>query len=740
MALSFILLPLLFSVFLLLALPPTVLAAHLTYILPSPPLLAERGDFSYLVTHAAGILTFRLHKDNDFFDLEDDYKDEDFFYKGSEEPNCLIDGSLCSLTTNEYKITLIRSGDGGSETEEHATLDISTFINGDVARLALCDLVTSHLHKYLYGIEEEDLTDGGKKSLDVDHLPVFSIVSDAAKDDLSSFLSALTPKNLLVRKGTNEIWTDDRDVRRLYHYGLITLSCTFQRDTRSCTPFDADVIQAEAFVHPALNSHVKPKQVLFVGPNPYLAVREALKYESVDEVVVLGNEGLTLSMIEKFMGETYLPDIEDTEEERVSFHQKYNAWEIIAEEAKKSYEMIENRKEADLRVDDDYQRKIREIAYDVIFVQIPNVDSAQYTSWLSYEFQYDLRELLYCWTKDGIMVINIGSEPSLNGEDHSDLEAARSGLLHMFMEKDTPFHYSPMMIYDEPRAAPYDTSFIVLFLYWPESHKTFIRQNAGAITLSLVRNLKNSALPNIPTKFYDGTTHKNYQRPSRSWEEWSCRYPPFNTHKMCTTYRPQLFDKNGTILTTYVNHDKVKGRSLHASEFIPAGKFIHIEDFGSSLYVDFDDWNLLDNFIKKYPEATMYAAFRDMVVAYGYQSYSNSRGGWSVAIASVNTFTNHGCTNDEQNTGGMLLREDEGFVEFSQLLSRHMEIMHNGVVARRDIQKDEEILQDYTEYRDAAEDPAFREFLSVVCDNHIGLVPVDEDEDDDDDSEDDDDE
>uniref|UniRef100_A0A7S1FN79 Uncharacterized protein n=2 Tax=Corethron hystrix TaxID=216773 RepID=A0A7S1FN79_9STRA len=174
-------------------------AAHLTYILPSPPLLTERGDFSHLLTYAAGILSFRLHE----------YDDAPDFDTGYAVPSCLEDGSACSLTTDEYKMTLIGgghdrqsySGAPSQEKTEYATLTVTTLSDSDIAQFALCDLITLHLREYLYVNigEEENPDETGYILLDLNQLPVFSVVSTATDDDLSTFLSALSPKILLEK-------------------------------------------------------------------------------------------------------------------------------------------------------------------------------------------------------------------------------------------------------------------------------------------------------------------------------------------------------------------------------------------------------------------------------------------------------------------------------------------------------------------------------------------------------------
>mmetsp|Transcript_32454 Transcript_32454/g.64339 ORF Transcript_32454/g.64339 Transcript_32454/m.64339 type:complete len:730 (+) Transcript_32454:87-2276(+) len=706
--------------------PSTVLAAHLTYFLPDPPLIAERESFSHLVLYTGEILTsLFLDYDESFNSVEKNFND------GSAVPSCLDDRSLCSLTTSKFKITLISGGANASSQNHHATLDISVSIDGETTKSVLNDFITRHLHKYLYGGAEKDSQgtkdpQGGLREkilLDLDQLPIFSVVSDTAKDDdLSTFLSVLSPKNLLEKSDTDQIWTDDRDIRRAYHYGRLILTCKFQRDTQSCIPSDSDVIRAEAFVHPALNSHPLPSRILFIGPYPCLAIQEALKYESVNEIVVLGYDEVQASMAETFMGCKYPPGMLD----KITFESVTPA-DYLRKTAKQIKRFVKGKTEEELEEGAEF---LYANQFDVIFFHVPDIDhdgqiNGIYKKWTSDDFQYDLRMALLDYEDDSLVVVNMGSGPGLDGKDRNSMEAKRSKMLrHLF--KEEIFDYTPISMYDEPRAAPYDTSFFVLFYgfpVWNKSHENFIRQNAGAITLSLASKMSSTDMSNLPTKFYDGTTHKSYQRPSRAWEEWSCLSPAFNGHDMCTTYRPQLYDKTGNFNnSTVVALDDIKGRTLKATEAIPAGKFINLQDPATSLYLDLSEWRLLNDFIEKYPDASMYAELRDYIDEYGYESFSSSRVGWVVSTASVSTFINHGCTKEEFKVRAVVKREDPDVISHSYFFARHTELLNNGLLVLKDIGKDEEILQDYREFWDAAASSEFDDFENEVCGNRIGLI------------------
>ncbi len=60
----------------------------------------------------------------------------------------------------------------------------------------------------------------------------------------------------------------------------------------------------------------------------------------------------------------------------------------------------------------------------------------------------------------------------------------------------------------------------------------------------------------------------------------------------------------------------------------------------------------MKKFVEKFPEATKYKDFRDLILAYGYEFLTLGVSGWSGAFANNNTFVNQACSDKEVNTGG----------------------------------------------------------------------------------------
>uniref|UniRef100_A0A7S1B6U4 SET domain-containing protein n=1 Tax=Corethron hystrix TaxID=216773 RepID=A0A7S1B6U4_9STRA len=185
---------------------------------------------------------------------------------------------------------------------------------------------------------------------------------------------------------------------------------------------------------------------------------------------------------------------------------------------------------------------------------------------------------------------------------------------------------------------------------------------------------------------------------------------------MCTTYRPRLFSwRANSYKSTVVHKDDVKGRTLKATKFIPAGTFLNVDDPATSFYIDKNEWDLLDEFVKINPSAEFYSKLQNYINEYGYESSSTARVGRTVSVANVNTFINHGCSKEQFKVGALLKRTDENYVNFSPLTTRHSELLINSLVVLQDIEEGEEILQDYSEFWDDEKASEFDEFHKRVC-------------------------
>ena len=281
----------------------------------------------------------------------------------------------------------------------------------------------------------------------------------------------------------------------------------------------------------------------------------------------------------------------------------------------------------------------------------------------------------------------------------------------------------------QPLASPMASSFIAMFV--DDSHilAKFIRTNAPAIEIDIVNNFHHST--NGPlTLVYDGATHVDYQRPSRAWQHWHCRTPPGNHMYECTHFLRDWYDRDMHYYHTEVRKHAIKGRSLTAVKPIPKGVFVLPDDATAMLRLDHDQWNALNDFIARFPDADLYRQVRDFFVAYGFQSEGMGQTGWAVSVANNSTFTNHACTEHEANVkyvDDLYISEDDDDIRFSPFQVRYVELAAVLTRTTRDVEAGEELQMDYASFRSYPGSDSFHVgLLNNICNSGSGMVAPDE--------------
>jgi hypothetical protein len=265
-----------------------------------------------------------------------------------------------------------------------------------------------------------------------------------------------------------------------------------------------------------------------------------------------------------------------------------------------------------------------------------------------------------------------------------------------------------------------------------------VRKTPAAIDIDIVAKIITTKGHDTPTMVYDGPTHLRYGTPSKNWEHWYCHTAPGKDLDSCKLFLPNWMNFTYHHSNTEVRRDHVKGRGLFAAENIPAGHFVLPEDAAFALRMDTYQWDALNEFLKTFPDATMYKQLQDFFYAYGFESETMGNTGWAVSGSCNNTFTNHGCTKEEQNLSPVnYVFDDEdktGDVAFSPVLFRRPAVISVLAMARVDISAGDELMIDYSTFRSEG-NTEFTSFLSSICESGEGLVPIeDEDIDDEEDS------
>jgi len=482
---------------------------------------------------------------------------------------------------------------------------------------------------------------------------------------------------------------------------------------------------SEAFVHPAMLSHLSGENILVISETPLSYVRELLKYASTDYVSVVGADMAALKMTK-----SYMPQLDDCsmiegrsdsciEDDVVEINEDIvDSWlDSMIEEIEEENIMTEC-----ILEEEDYYCSLYP-QFDVILVDV----SGSEKEWFSTEFHHKLQLLM---SDESIVIVNSGLTPSMdrdfknNGSDHS----TRDEFLFMATKsKETGgVGYGYAHVYDEALAAPLDTAYIALFKKSdPEVLYSFLQKNPTSKDTDFVFKMLPQATP--PTLYYDGIAHGRYIVPARTWENWYCNTSPVKNQRACDTFLSDWYNIEKHSYTTEVKRHPVKGRSLFTSTDIPKGNFVLPNDSYLSVQLDHFQWEYLNEFVSSFPDASMFKDLRDFFEIYGFETYGIGAQGWSVSFTN-NTFTNHACTEQDATVVWLdSVHTDKGgeWLGFSPFVSRRSHTLVQLVVAARDLTAGEEIMVDYKNFR--PDDPEFEDWLNSVCTTGVGRVPVDVD-------------
>lgn len=201
----------------------------------------------------------------------------------------------------------------------------------------------------------------------------------------------------------------------------------------------------------------------------------------------------------------------------------------------------------------------------------------------------------------------------------------------------------------------------------------------------------------------------------------------------CTTYIPNLKSKFHLSAKVGVRPDPIKTRTLYAVERITKGQFIAPDDVAMQLMIDGIESDQLDEFLKMYPDANMYQHLRNFFEFYGFDSEKLGTSGESVSLASNATFINHGCLKEQVNIAIIDALHDgedddetpyhEGAVRFSPAITRRAEMSGTMAVATRDIEKGEEILENYRFMVERPNDDGdYEKSMEEMCKTGVGDI------------------
>jgi hypothetical protein len=339
----------------------------------------------------------------------------------------------------------------------------------------------------------------------------------------------------MTHKNTWEVWQYEdiafsAPVRTLFVNGhLLT------------TTLPAGRAHAEALVHPALVSSVRPNIIAIVSLDPTSLVKEVLKHNGVEKVFVLGMDSTVVATTQKFM-----PSIDDCSflGTGVTSCLKQSNVEIVELSAQ---DWMKAGAEAVLSAPDldSYNAYL-----DVVFVDVPVWND----EWLDVGFHMYVHRNL---DDESILVVASGSEPKLF-ETLDDSMSPRDRFMQQILRTapNGGAGYNIATVYDEPLAIPLASAYLVFFVDQLVSHALFTRVNTPAIDIDVIEKLRTN-IAVLPTLLYDGVTHTKYSAISQAWEHWFCKTLPGQDSPICKSFPVRWWNANNHFYSAEVHHRPV---------------------------------------------------------------------------------------------------------------------------------------------------------------------------------------
>lgn len=349
--------------------------------------------------------------------------------------------------------------------------------------------------------------------------------------------------------------------------------------------------------------------------------------------------------------------------------------------------------------------ELDEELFNIILVDVPPTPSG-YASTMSLSYLDRVISHIEIDDDDAV-VINVGSSPSGDQEFNENIEEDdyRGNFLRMASRiEDYDGLEELVHVYDEPAAAPLDSTFLFVMGYAPDNdtYSRFFRRNPAGIDLDIAERVYSpppSSSSYINTKLYDGPTHLSYIRPSRNWEKWYCSKKPWKNMPVCNEFLVKALNTKYHAATNIeVRIDPVKGRTLYATENIAKGHILLPQDVANAISLDEDHYTAFAQFIEDVPSAHLFQSMYHTIDGYGFENVGYGFSGYAVTT-SIGTFMNHGCHEGELNASPMetlyLDEDEEETPYFSPVFLRRSEMYSMFMYASRDIKAGEELLFDY---------------------------------------------
>lgn len=431
---------------------------------------------------------------------------------------------------------------------------------------------------------------------------------------------------------------------------------------------DDEALYHESLVHPAMIAHPSgAKRVAILGGGEGATLREALKYKSVEEVVMIELDIGVVNACNEHMkqmadcswtgdGKTYKSCFDDP---RTT---------LVPEDVVSWFDRTFSNDACGANVPDSAK-------FDVIILDLLDPEFLPDTDFARRLYSPEFAKELSCALRhDGVLVAQLGASPLA-----SDVDPALETKIDVVSMFSKFFYPNGLFIYETYVPTFHgDWSYSIACKTWECANR--FNDNAAAVDLRLRQRLIPASQklgPKMPDEqwsvdgtliFYDGSVQESMQQTPKSWENLYCLVAEVNNQNNagCAWRDSPHAEDNAsvenpepflTLLDSAIDkNDPTPRREATATRDIAEGERLGMYDAASNLVISREQYERVHAFAKR-TGSPEYANLVEWLDRYGY-GCPLAGGTYQVSFGSLITFVNHGCDASERNVDGAMDRED----------------------------------------------------------------------------------
>jgi len=452
----------------------------------------------------------------------------------------------------------------------------------------------------------------------------------------------------------------------------------------------------ESLVQPAMFTHPNPKTVAIIGGGEGATIREVLKHNTVEKIVVIELDELMIEIAREhlpYMSNcTDIVDVADNcfDDERV---------ELIIEDAKKWFlERYGDEAETETTAKAETEEAIK---FDVIIL---DAFEPQNNRGMHNNPQF-INALVKSLSDDGTVAIPLGEGHTIHDPRASLSSYAPREKFMQLLEQNDQMQNGAMFVYEEAHTG-YDVPSAFLTVCKSSTCRDLWYAEAMVLDYDINMRMRETKSHKPILMHFDGATQHSFQIPPRAWEEVYCRRDPrpFECDYRGLDLTKELFEvdmedeeqSSFEIVVENVEGDEgVEVTSVYAKKDMPKGSYIMPSDLAASFTIaEYTHESLKANTdIKNTGDVSVIENFLAYVEKHGHKTMSDGRK-LSYVEVGASFMIRRSSDMDEVNVGRWMPEYPTGKQPvYSPVYDRHMVSFDLFLVASKDIKKGDEIVK-----------------------------------------------